>query len=95
MLLAYLEQIPDTETFMQISILAQFMSGIGQGFNSTAAMAILSSYESNDRSQYIGWMEASGGIGMLFGPLMGAFLYSQGGFMLPFLTFGKYLQYQL
>ena len=59
-----------------MSILAQFLSGIGQGFNSTAAMAILTSYDSIERNQFIGWMEASGGIGMLFGPLMGAFLYS-------------------
>jgi len=77
---------------MIISLVAQVLGGLGQGFNSTAAMAILSSFENAERDQYIGWMEAAGGIGMLFGPLLGAFLYSQGGFMLPFVCFaGIYL----
>lgn len=68
------------------------LGGLGQGFNSTAAMAILSSFESSERDQYIGWMEAAGGVGMLFGPLLGAVLYSYGGFMLPFYSFaGIYL----
>ena len=58
-------------------------------------MAILCSYDNDDRMKYIGWIETAGGIGMLLGPLIGAFLYSQGGFMLPFQTFGKYSTYAI
>jgi len=36
---------------------------------------------------YIGYVEASNGVGMLCGPLIGAMLYSIGGFMMPFATF--------
>jgi len=34
-------------------------------------------------------VEASFGIGMLFGPILGAFLYSLGGYMVPFITFAS------
>ena len=52
-------------------------------------MAILSSMRSKQREKYIGWGEAACGIGLLFGPLMGAGLYDVGGYVMPFATFGK------
>ena len=53
-------------------------------------MAILSSFEGQEREMYIGWIEAANGIGLLFGPLIGAFLFSMGGYQAPFFTFGKF-----
>jgi MFS family permease len=52
-------------------------------------MAILSSFPQDQREKYIGMVEASFGIGMLFGPIIGAFLYSFGGYMVPFITFAS------
>lgn len=55
-------------------------------------MAILSSFDGSEREVYIGWIEAANGIGLLFGPLIGAFLFSLGGYRAPFFTFaGIYL----
>ena len=67
------------------------LGGIGAGANSTASMAILSSMGSKKREKHIGWGEAACGIGLLFGPLMGAGLYNIGGYVMPFATFGKLL----
>ena len=53
-------------------------------------MAILSSYDASEREKYIGWVEAATGIGLLFGPLLGAALFSFGGYLAPFITFGKF-----
>jgi MFS family permease len=50
-------------------------------------MAILSSFDNEEREHYIGYVEAANGIGLLFGPLLGAMLYSFGGYMMPFATF--------
>lgn len=36
---------------------------------------------------YIGYIEAANGIGLLFGPLLGAVLYGIGGYTFPFFTF--------
>ena len=40
--------------------------------------------------QYIGYIEAAGGLGMLLGPVVGACLFEYGGYYLPFVSFGKY-----
>jgi MFS family permease len=50
-------------------------------------MAILSGFDSEEREEYIGYIEAANGIGLLFGPLIGAFLFTLGGYTLPFMTF--------
>ena len=55
-------------------------------------MAILSSYDHTEREKYIGWVEAATGIGLLLGPLLGAVLFSIGGYVAPFAAFGKYIK---
>lgn len=50
-------------------------------------MAILSGFGAEEREKYIGWIEASFGLGMLFGPLLGAVMYNYGGYQCPFITF--------
>jgi MFS family permease len=49
-------------------------------------MAIITSLFAEQKELYIGILEAGVGIGLLLGPLLGAFLYSIGGFILPFWT---------
>jgi DHA1 family solute carrier family 18 vesicular amine transporter 1/2 len=65
------------------------MCGIGAGINSTAALAIVATHYKKDRVRTIGMIESSAGIGLLLGPLFGAFLYSFGGYCLPFITTGN------
>lgn len=49
-------------------------------------MAIITTMFADEKELYIGILEAGVGIGLLVGPLLGAFLYSIGGFILPFWT---------
>jgi len=86
-LLGYLEYVDDEDTFLLLSFIAQVLGGFGAGANSTASMAILSSFDKDEREKYIGWVEAAFGCGLLFGPLLGAFLYTFGGYIMPFATF--------
>ena len=65
------------------------MGGVGSGANSTASMAIIASFPGSERDQYIGYIEAAGGLGMLLGPVLGACLFEYGGYYLPFVSFGK------
>ena len=83
------DYIEDGDYFLWVSFFAQGLGGFGGGANLTSSMAILSSFEGQEREIYIGWIEASNGIGLLFGPLIGAFLFSMGGYKTPFFTFGK------
>lgn len=79
----------DGDNFLYMSFLAQALGGCGGGANMVSSMAMLSSFDRGEREQYIGWIETATGIGMLFGPLIGAFLFSIGGYQTPFFTFGK------
>ena len=85
--LGYLEWVDDATTFLQLSFMAQILGGIGAGANSTASMALLSSFKIEERERYIGWIESATGVGLLFGPLLGALLYNIGDYYLPFLFF--------
>jgi len=62
------------------------LGGIGAGLNSTCAIAIIISFFPEEKELYIGILEAGVGVGMLVGPLIGAFLYQLGGHVLPFWT---------
>lgn len=86
-LLGYLHFEDDQTRFLLFSFLAQMLGGFGAGANSTASMAILSSFDVSEREENIGYIEAANGIGMLFGPLLGALLYTIGGYFMPFATF--------
>ena len=49
-------------------------------------MAIITTFFPDDKEQYIGILEGGIGIGMLAGPLIGAFLNQVGGYAMPFWT---------
>ena len=74
-----------------MSFLARFLGGIGSGANSTACMAILISFDSEDRERYIGLIESSLGLGLLLGPFIGSGFFYLGGYKAPFIAFGKFL----
>lgn len=72
---------------MLLSFIGQAVGGAGSGLASTANLAIISSFSSQEREKFFGYLEAANGIGLLIGPILGAFLYGIGGFALPFLFF--------
>jgi MFS family permease len=93
LILGLLEWVESDETFLYLSFVAQILGGLGCGANSTSSMAILSSYNKDEREKYIGFIEMFFGLGLLFGPIFGAFFYSFGGYIMPFLSFGKLLTF--
>ena len=78
--LASLEYIKDPDIFLLVSFVAQIFGGIGSGALATCSMAVLGTFANEEREKYIGWIEVANGVGLLFGPLIGAFLYNLGGF---------------
>ena len=90
----YLDFVESKVQFVFLSFLARILGGIGSGANSTACMAIIISFDSADRERFIGLIEASLGLGLLLGPLIGSAFFYIGGYKVPFLGFGKYNLYQ-
>lgn len=52
--LGMLEHIDSVNAFITISFVAQVLGGIGAGSNSTASMAIMSSFSKAEREKYLG-----------------------------------------
>ena len=44
-----------------------------------------------NREKYVGWAESASGMGLLFGPAMGAVVYGCFGYIGTFITFGAVL----
>lgn len=89
MILGLLDYVNDDSVFLYLSFAAQVLGGLGAGANATSTLAILSSYHKSEREKYIGIVEIFFGLGLLFGPIFGAFFYSIGGYKAPFISFGK------
>ena len=74
----------DSFTFLSLAFVAQVCGGLGAGLNSTASLAVLTSHYPKEREEIMGYFEAATGLGFLLGPLIGAGLYTVGGYTLPF-----------
>lgn len=74
LLLGFLMFVDNLYMFIGLSFVAQTIGGVGAGLNSTCAIAIISSFFPTEKELYIGILEGGIGIGMLVGPLCGAFL---------------------
>ena len=74
----------DNFQFLSLAFVAQVCGGMGAGLNSTASLAVLNSHYPEQREDIMGYFEAAVGLGFLLGPLIGAGLYSLGGFTVPF-----------
>ena len=85
MALAYATTLEDADIFLYISFVAQAIGGVGSGINSVASMAlVVKNSAKEDREMNIGFMEAFTGIGFLAGPLFGSFMFTLGGYVMPF-----------
>lgn len=74
----------DQISFLVLGGIAQVCGGLGAGINSTASLAVLTSHYPSDREKIMSLFEAATGLGFLIGPMIGAGLYSIGGYILPF-----------
>lgn len=84
--LGYLE---DNDLIIRLSFMFQMIGGMGNGINSPSALAVLSSYKEK-RESYIAINQAVAGLGSLAGPMLGALLYTFGGYKAPFYGIGGF-----
>lgn len=53
--------------------------------------SITANYFPDNKEEMIGYIEAVTGVGLCFGPLIGSFLFSLGGYDFVFYSFGAFL----
>lgn len=62
--------------FFVLSVVCRFVQGFGDAASSTAVFSIIGSEYSDATELYFGYFEASVGVGLMLGPIMGQLLYN-------------------
>lgn len=88
-LFAFLPYLKTVGTFIGLSYLLRFLEGLGTAMAWSSALGILMKIFPNKVAKIMSWTQTCFGLGYMLGPGVGAALYSQGGFMLPFLVVGS------
>jgi len=66
----------------------RLLQGIGSALEETAMYAIIADLDTEHVTLYLGICEISTGLGYMIGPPLGGFLFSAGGFSMPFIVLG-------
>lgn len=83
--------MPDGMPFASWCLSMRLIQGVGSAMEETAAYAIIADLDSENVSFYLGITEISTGLGYMVGPPLGGWLFSVGGFTMPFLVLGVML----
>lgn len=84
-----LDYVYDKTAFVTLALFFKFICGVGMGANGTSAFSIIATHYSSEREKCLGALEACVILGILFGRIIGTFLYQIGGYKLPFFVLGK------
>jgi len=80
--------MPEGWPFAIWCLVMRIAQGVGSALEETAMYAIIADLDSENVTFYLGICEISTGLGYMVGPPLGGFLFSAGGFSLPFLVLG-------
>jgi len=83
--------MPDGSLFGSYCLVMRLLQGVGSAMEETAAYAIIADLDPENISFYLGITEISTGLGYMVGPALGGWLFSMGGFTMPFLVLGSLL----
>ena len=83
--------ITDVTTFLLLSYLLRFIMGVGCGMAWASGISSLIDLIPQYEASALAWVESGFGFGVCVGPAAGAWMYSIGGFKLPFLVNGFYM----
>merc|ERR1719481_397563 len=87
-LFGMLQWVEDTTTFLIFSYLIRFLEGVGAAATWTSNLSILMAKFPDRKSTVKALCDASFNFGLTIGPVIGAFMYTWGGFFLPFAVTG-------
>ncbi|CAH3143088.1 unnamed protein product, partial [Pocillopora meandrina] len=91
MLMGFGEVIFDPTMFIIFCFVLRITSAIGAAAAETAVLSLMLQKFPNDTGTVSGAVETSCLVGSSFGPVFGGFLYTVGGFKLPFILMGLIL----
>ncbi|CAG0879540.1 unnamed protein product [Cyprideis torosa] len=90
-LFGFVYLIDNPTSFIVYCVLIRSVEALGASAFQTAAFTLAIVYFPDNIGSVMGLMETFVGIGLSVGPALGGFLYSLGGFLLPFVVLGSIL----
>lgn len=79
------------KTFYFVSIATRFVQGFADSLTMSVIFALISNNYVEDRSKYISYVKAAGGLGLMLGPSMGSTIYGYLGYARTFYFFSVLL----
>ena len=89
LLFAFLLYCETAESFIGLSYVLRVVQGVGTSMGWSSGLATLEVIFPNKQAGIMSWTQTCFGLGYMLGPALGAYLYRQGGFSLPFLFIGS------
>lgn len=88
-LFGLLQWVDDVTMFLVFSYLIRFLEGVGAAATWTSNLSILMARFPEQKATVKAWCDAAFNFGLTVGPVVGAFMYTEGGFFLPFAVTGS------
>lgn len=84
----FLDRAPDGKCFIVLAFIIRILEGIGAASFTTPSYTATAEEFPNDQATILSLLETSFGLGLIFGPTLGGWLYEVGDYMLPFFSLG-------
>ena len=73
-----------------MSLLCRLLQGLASSLIQTTMFSVCTNFYPDNKEAMVGYMEASSGIGLIMGPLLGSILYAIGGYTFIYFSFGTF-----
>lgn len=84
-----IEEVQNKTVFITMALLNRFLQGFSSSLIQTTMYSICTNFFPEDKDAMVGYIEAVTGVGLILGPLIGSALYSLGGYVFIFYSFGS------
>lgn len=84
----FLQYVTNTEYFFAYSIICRLFQSFSENGVQMAVLAVINKSFNKNRATLIGWTETMLATGLVVGPFIGSYLYTEGGFLVPLTLFG-------
>lgn len=90
-LFGFLDRAPAGNWFITLAFIIRILEGVGAASFTTPSYTATAEEFPNDQATILSLLETAFGLGLICGPTFGGFLFSLGGYILPFLCLGTLL----
>lgn len=84
----FLDKAPNGKCFIMLAFIIRILEGIGAASFTTPSYTATAEEFPHDQATILSLLETSFGLGLIFGPTLGGWLYEVGDYLLPFFSLG-------